>query len=132
MVTMQPYVKMWYDHLAQGRIMGLQCSQCRGYEFPPVPICSTCSSFDLDWVPMSGKGQMTAFKVPLRPDPEFASLWPYLNGVVALEEGLMYGGMVVGVGPDDFEWLYDALPVAVEADIGDRSGTKFLAFHLSR
>jgi uncharacterized protein len=129
--TMQPYVKMWHDFLADGKIMGLQCSQCGGYEFPPVPICSACSSFDLEWAQMSGNGQMTAFKVPLQPDPEFVSLWPYINGIVALEEGLMYGGIVLGAGPDDIDWLYEALPVPVEANIQDRSGIKFLAFHLT-
>jgi uncharacterized protein len=131
MVTMQPYVKMWYDFLADGKVMGLQCSQCGGYEFPPVAICGACSGFDLNWIQMSGEGQMTAFRVPLQPEPEFASLWPYLNGAVVLKEGLPYGGMVLGVGPDDVGWLYEALPVAVEADIKDRDGMKFLAFHLS-
>jgi uncharacterized OB-fold protein len=129
--TMQPYVKMWYDYFADGKIMGLKCADCGGYEFPPVPICSNCSGFDMSWEELSGRGTLVSFRTPLHPEPEFESVWPYSNGSVTLDEGPRYGGMVLGIGPDDVEELYNNLPVQVQGEIQDRGDYAFIAFRVA-
>ena len=129
-MKMQPYVKMWYEYFGEGKVMGLKCNGCGSYECPPVPVCSECSGTELTWTEMSGEGELTAFKVVLHPDERFGSSWPYVNGSVVLKEGPNYGGMVLGVGPDDCEELYGRLPVMVQAEIQDRGDYKFLAFHI--
>ena len=53
-IRRQPIVKQWYDYFGVGKIMGLKCTSCDGYEFPPVPICSSCAGTDLHWTEMSG------------------------------------------------------------------------------
>jgi len=123
---------MWYQFFAEGKIMGLRCNRCGGYEFPPVPVCNQCSGTDLSWTEMSGEGELTSFKVALHPDDAFTSSWPYVNGNVDLKEGPKYGGLIRGVGPADAEELYRRLPVMVEAEIQDRGDYKFLAFHLKQ
>lgn len=129
-MKMQPYVKMWYDFLGEGRIMGLKCNRCGAYEFPPVPVCHLCSGVRLTWAEMSGDGQLNAFKVALHPEVAFESSWPYVNGSVSFDEGPEYGGLVEGVGPEDAEQLYRRLPVRVHAKIQDRGDYKFIAFQI--
>ena len=128
---MQPYVKMWYEFFDQGKLMGLRCNGCGAYECPPVPVCSECAGVDLTWTELSGQGELTAFKVVLHADEGFTANWPYVNGNVLLREGPSYGGMVVGVGPDDAEELYNRLPVPVTGEIQDRGNYKFLAFRVN-
>ncbi|MFJ8019455.1 Zn-ribbon domain-containing OB-fold protein [Streptomyces sp. NPDC096311] len=129
-LKMQPYVKMWYEFFAEGKIMGLACNRCGAYEFPPVPVCNACSGTGLDWVEMSGEGELTSFKVALHPDQRFVSAWPYVSGNVILKEGPVYGGMVLGVGPEDVEDLYERLPLPVQGEVQDRGDHKFLVFRL--
>ncbi len=125
-------MKQWYDYFGVGKIMGLKCTACDGYEFPPVPICSSCAGTDLHWTEMSGRGTMTSFRSPLVPEEAFASSWPYSTGMVALDEGPTYGGMVLGVGPTDVSELYELLPIPVVAEIQDRGDYQFIAFRIDR
>src|SRR5258705_8613972 len=104
--AMQPYVKKWYDHFAAGRIMGVKCADCGTYEFPPVPICDHCGSFNVDWAELSGRGTLVSFRTPLHAEPGFEGSWPYSDAVVALAEGPYYGGVVYGIGPHHVEKMY--------------------------
>lgn len=130
MVRMQPYVKKWYDFLAQDKIMGLKCSRCGSYEFPPVPVCNNCSGTELNWVEMSGEATLVSIGVSLHSEPPFDELAPYVCGNVVLKEGATYAAMVLGVDPKEAAGLYDKLPLPVQVVTQDRGEFKFVAFRI--
>ena len=92
MVMMEPYVKEWYDHLEEGRLMALRCNRCNNYIFPPVAVCDNCYSTDLSWSEISGEGELVAFSLNIYPDPPFKEMAPYIYGLVKLKEGPSYSG----------------------------------------
>ena len=62
---MEPIVKKWYDGLNEGKLLGLKCKRCGTVEFPPFPVCNTCSCTDLEWIEISGEGMMDSFAMQL-------------------------------------------------------------------
>ncbi len=130
MIKMEPYVKEWYDHFENGKIMGLRCKRCGGYEFPPVTVCSNCSGMDLEWAEMSGEGKLINFSINRFPDKTFASFAPFYYGIVQLTEGPVYGTVLFGVNEQNEQEIFDKLPVDVVGEVQPREGFKFIAFRV--
>ena len=113
-----PYTKMWYDYLKQGKIMGTKCKRCDGHEFPPVPVCNSCSSTDVEWVEISGGGELFSFAFsgmgvyPYTEDPVFC-------GYFKLDEGTEFISWLLDVDskPAAQEELLKRMPVRVKAEI---------------
>ena len=116
MIEMKPYLKLWYDYLKQGKLMGLRCKDCGRIEFPPVPICRECSCTDLEWFEMSGEGTVVAVSdtptgiAPYNDDPVICVL-------VELKEGMKIASFLVGVEEDDIDIVETKLPLRVRAKI---------------
>jgi uncharacterized OB-fold protein len=130
MVMMEPYVKKWYDHLDEGRLMALCCNRCNNYIFPPVAVCDNCYSTDLSWAEISGEGELVAFSLNIYPDPPFKEMAPYIYGLVKLKEGPSYSGIILGVDTDKEKELFDALPRKVQAEPIQMEGYRSVAFRL--
>lgn len=130
MIQMQPYVKKWYDFFEEGKVMGLKCTRCGSFEFPPVTVCNNCSGTDLTWVEMSGKGKLINFTLNPYPDPPFAEFAPFFYGTVTLDEGPSYASMVLGIEEGKETELFERLPIDVTFEIQQRDGYKFIAFRI--
>lgn len=79
----QPY----WDGLAGGELHIQRCRSCRRFQHFPAPVCSSCSSLDLDFEEVSGRGQIDSFVVIHHvTSPAFASLAPYPVAWVELAE----------------------------------------------
>jgi uncharacterized OB-fold protein len=79
-----------------------RCRRCGRVRYYPSAICDGCSSFDFDWLPMSGRGTIYTFTVMHRPAlPAFASEVPYVYAVVELEEGPMMPTNIVNAAADE-------------------------------
>ena len=63
-VKLERIVKPYYDWLHEGKIMARKCTKCGAVEWPPLLGCNTCGSPDMEWIEMSGKGQMVQMAVP--------------------------------------------------------------------
>lgn len=114
----QPLEKLWFEHLKEGRMMGLKCLRCGRVEFPPVPICRDCSGTDMEWVQMSGEGELVTFGF----SPQ--GVWPYtdepvMTGFFELAEGNRFQSMLLDV--DDSRQaqleLLNRCPAKVRAEI---------------
>jgi len=116
MTKMEPYIKNWYDQLRDGKIMGVKCKRCGTYEFPPVPICNSCSGVDMEWVEMSGEGELMTFSFSPMGIPPYHTD-PVMGGYFKLKEGPAFVSWLLDVGPDDQQDLFTRLPVAVHAEI---------------
>ena len=52
MIKLEPYSKIWYDNLAEGKIKAVRCKRCGSIKFPPMPICGECSGTEMEWIDM--------------------------------------------------------------------------------
>ena len=112
---MQAVIKTWFDYLAEGKFMGLRCKECGTIECPPYAICNSCGEHDMEWVEMSGEGELLTFSRSLMGN------YPYndddiLIGWVRLKEGPMFSATIVDA-PDDEEPLVAKLPIPVKVEI---------------
>lgn len=119
MATMEPIVKKWYDALKEGKILGLKCRDCGVVEFPPVPICNECSSTDMEWVEMSGEGELITFCFsPMGVYPYHSD--PNLTGFTRLKEGMLFASVFVNATGADQQTLVNRLregSVPIELEI---------------
>lgn len=94
MVKMEPIIKMWYDFLAEGKIMGKRCPECGAVMFPPVPVCGKCSCMDLEWTEMSSEGEIHSLTYsPMGVYPFNDE--PCLSGWGKLKEGMPFNSVIV-------------------------------------
>ena len=117
---MEPIAKKWYDHLAKGEIMGTKCQDCGAYTFPPLTVCRQCSSRNVEWVKMSGQGELIMFSSTILPAIKFADVGPVLYGMVKLNEGPCFFTKIEGItasNPEEIRKENEKLPVPVTAEI---------------
>jgi uncharacterized OB-fold protein len=80
----QPY----WDGARAGKVLFQRCRECDTRFHPPMPICPTCYSSDLEWSASSGKGTVYTYTVVYHPThPAFQDRVPYVVAVVELDEG---------------------------------------------
>lgn len=131
MAHMEPYSKEWYDYLAQGKLMGVRCTECGAVEFPPVPICNTCGSPEVEWVEMSGRAKVVSFSYSYMGVPPFVQD-PVMNVHVIMEEGPEFASWIPNMGPEGQDELLDALPLDVTTEIIKLDdGVWWPVFHLA-
>lgn len=130
MIKMEPIVKKWYGFLDEGKLMGMKCKHCGSYEFPPVPICNNCSSTDVEWAEISGKGILKSFTAMVMTDPPFAEFGPQLCGHVELIEGPTFVSWLADKSLDAQAELYEHIPLEVRAEIQQRNGYKYPVFRI--
>ncbi|WP_050616115.1 Zn-ribbon domain-containing OB-fold protein [Bacillus testis] len=105
--------KPFWDYLKEKKDLYFQrCANCHSYMHPPRPICNQCKSFDMEWVPSSGKGTIYSYVVYHRPvHPGFEV--PYEVVLVEMEEGVRIVSNMVDCEPED---IYIGMPVELVID----------------
>ena len=69
------------------RLEGSACAGCVRRFFPPRPMCPGCGRTPLTSFAFSGRGTLYSWSRVLQPSRGYASMAPYLVGMVRLEEG---------------------------------------------
>lgn len=97
-LTIQNYL----EYIASKKLMGSKCLDCNELYVPVRKLCSKCNSTNMEWVEMSGKGELAAFTCITVGTPYFIEKGydrnkPYCFSVVKLEEGPMVSAQLVGV-----------------------------------
>ncbi|MDZ7698621.1 MAG: Zn-ribbon domain-containing OB-fold protein [Deltaproteobacteria bacterium] len=54
-------VNDFIDYLEQGKVMATRCKECGRVFFPPRADCYHCLSSDMQWVEVSGKGNLVTY-----------------------------------------------------------------------
>lgn len=97
------------------KILVQRCAKCERLQFPPDASCASCSSVEIAFEEMSGRGTVFSFSetVSGARHPYFQSISPYLVGMVELVEqsGLIFPSNFPGAQYAD---LAIGLPVEVE------------------
>lgn len=107
--------KPYWAGIQQRKLLVQRCAKCERLQFPPDAACSACSSRDLTFEEMSGRGKVFSFSetVSGARHPYFQSISPYLVGMIELDEqeGLIFPSNFPGSAYAD---LAIGAPVAVE------------------
>lgn len=129
----QPVLKIYYDALEQGKILGTKCDHCGTVEWPPLPTCNECGSFDMNWVEIEG----TATIVDFYPTPKggiygaFKDYWPFYSCEGTLKEGTGFNGILLGLSQEDEENIKAKLPLQAKAKIIELEGFKTVVWELA-
>lgn len=79
-----------------------RCASCGTYRFPAGFMCPDCSSLDLAWQRVSGRGKIYTYTVVHRaPHPALAGEAPYVVALIELDEGPCLMTNIVGCPSDD-------------------------------
>jgi len=84
------------------KLMGTRCKNCGTISMPPRPLCLKCHSYDMEWIPLSGKGKILSFTVIsygpwTMTNAGYGKDNPYCSGIIQLEEGPRMSTQIVGV-----------------------------------
>ena len=80
----------FWDAAKERRLVAQRCSQCGYYNHPPRLMCDRCSSQNLEFAPLSGRGSIYSFTVMHQPSVAgFEAEVPYVNLVIELDEQAM-------------------------------------------
>lgn len=92
----------FWSYVADRQLRIQRCSDCGTHRHPPRPLCAACGSLAVEWVPVSGRGEVWTRTVIHPPTlPAFASRTPYCAVVVRLDEGVFMVSNVVDLRPDE-------------------------------
>jgi uncharacterized OB-fold protein len=125
--------------LNQHKLMASQCESCGKRYLPPRSLCPACYGEKMTWVPLSGKGELTAFTiVHIAPTAMIEAGYgrdkPYCAGIVRLAEGPSISAQILGVDPARPEGI--ALGTPLQATFVQRvegeGGRTHLAFETLR
>jgi uncharacterized OB-fold protein len=111
-----PVTRPFWESLKARAIQLQRCGACGLYVYYPRALCPACSSDDLAWTPVSGRGVVHAFTIPHRhPNAAFMANGPYVVALVELEEGARMLSTLVDV-PATPEAVRVGLPVEIVYD----------------
>jgi uncharacterized OB-fold protein len=104
--------KPFWDAARERRLELPRCRDCGKFHFPPRPRCPNCLSPALDWVELSGRGQIYSFTVIHVPVARGFEI-PYAVAQVELEEqaGLRVTSNILDCPPEE---LRIGMPVQVD------------------
>lgn len=91
----------FWQALREHRVMIQRCSDCATWVFYPRSNCPHCLSDQLNWIEISGQGEIYSFTIARVPTlPEFADEAPQILAVVQLPEGPRINTTLVGMSPE--------------------------------
>ena len=102
-----PYIhdetRPYWDAAKRRELLLRKCRSCGRYHFYPRDFCPSCFSFDVEWVPSSGRGVVYSFTICHRPAPGFEKDLPYNLVLIELEEGVRMMSTVVECPNEDIK-----------------------------
>lgn len=95
-----PDMKPFFAAAKRHELVVQRCRACGAHRFPAREICSSCLSRDVDWVKVSGEGEIFSYNVMHQVyHPGFADEVPYAVVVVKLKEGAKMNSNLKGIAP---------------------------------
>jgi uncharacterized OB-fold protein len=111
-------IKNYLDYIAEKKLMGAKCKDCGEIYVPVRKLCTKCNKANMEWMQMSGKGEIAAFTSITVGTPFFVQKGygrdkPYCFSVIKLKEGPMVSGQLVGVNESKPDTIKIGMPVKV-------------------
>jgi uncharacterized OB-fold protein len=81
-------IQKFFEGLKEGKIYMTQCKKCGEKFFPPQADCPTCIESNMDWIPLSGEGELlTCTMIVVKPST-YAHYDNYIVGIAQMKEGV--------------------------------------------
>ena len=93
-------LKFW-EGLKEGKIYTTKCKKCGKLYFPPVADCAECYSSDMEWIELSGEGEIETFTHIIVKPASFQDEPPYTVAIARLKEGVRALAWLTGVKKKD-------------------------------
>ncbi|MGB9676852.1 MAG: Zn-ribbon domain-containing OB-fold protein [Candidatus Bathyarchaeales archaeon] len=81
-------VQKFFEGLKEGKIYMTQCKGCGEKFFPPQADCPKCLSSNMDWIPLSGEGELLTCTMIFVKPPTYAHYKDYIVGIAQMKEGV--------------------------------------------
>ncbi|MFX1446284.1 MAG: Zn-ribbon domain-containing OB-fold protein [Promethearchaeota archaeon] len=109
-------IESYLEFIRNKKLMGTKCKDCGAMFVPVRKLCIDCNSTKMEWVEMSGKGEIAAFTsitvgTPFFVEKGYDRNKPYCFSVIKLQEGPMVSGQLVGVDESKPETIHVGMPV---------------------
>lgn len=114
------------EYLNEDRLMATRCRSCQAIYLPPRGMCTGCFSAQMEWVELSGDGELVGFSTIFVGLPEMKAEGynkdkPYNSGVVRLKEGPLICGQILAQD-DELKVGMEVKAVFMRKDTGSRLG----------
>lgn len=113
-----PETTEFWEGAKRGLLRIQRCRACGRAYFYPRPFCPYCSSQDVEWFTVSGKGKLYSYVINHRPAYGFQDAVRYVIAIIQLDEGPRMMSNVIGVEPLPENLPVD-LPVVVTFETQD-------------
>ena len=101
----------FWDAIKRHEFLLQKCQACGEFSHPPRSYCPNCSSDQLQWTKVSGRGSLYSWGIAHRQGhPAFRDDVPYVIGLIELDEGVRFLSNVVDCA---FDQLRVGLPLEV-------------------
>jgi uncharacterized OB-fold protein len=111
-------IESYLEFIRNKKLMGTRCKDCGAIFVPVRKLCIDCNSTNMEWIEMSGKGEIAAFTsitvgTPFFVEKGYDRNKPYCFSVIKLQEGPMVSAQLVGVDESKPETIQVGMPVKV-------------------
>jgi uncharacterized OB-fold protein len=94
----------FWEGAREGRLVMQKCGACGHIRYPISHVCPDCLSYEFEWTPLSGRGEVFSYVVFYQLyNKAFADDIPYNVALIQLEEGPRMISNIVGVDNDAVE-----------------------------
>jgi uncharacterized OB-fold protein len=112
-------IQSYLDFLQNRKLMGSKCKDCGSLYVPVRKLCTKCNTANMEWVEMSGEGELVAFTSITVGTPYFIQKGydrtkPYCFSIIKLKEGPMVSAQLVGVDESKPDTIKIGMPVKVK------------------
>jgi uncharacterized OB-fold protein len=112
-IDVDPITQPFWDAAKEGRLTVPRCGHCSRFRMPPTPFCPACQSEAVEWIELSGKGNVYSYSICHRsPFPGQAPDMTYVPVIVELPDapGVRINSNLVDIDVDEIRC---GLPVQV-------------------
>ena len=112
-------IQSYLEFLQNRKLMGSKCKDCGTLYVPVRKLCTKCNTANMEWVEMSGEGELVAFTSITVGTPYFIQKGydrtkPYCFSIIKLKEGPMVSAQLVGVDESKPDTIKIGMPVKVK------------------
>ena len=112
-------IQSYLEFLQNRKLMGSKCKDCGTLYVPVRKLCTKCNTANMEWVEMSGEGELVAFTSITVGTPYFIQKGydrtkPYCFSIIKLKEGPMVSAQLVGVDESKPNTIKIGMPVKVK------------------
>lgn len=81
-------IQKFFEGLKEGKIYMTQCKKCGQKFFPPQGDCPNCLESNMNWIPLSGEGELlTCTMIVVKPST-YSHYDNYIVGIAQMKEGV--------------------------------------------